>query len=35
MLNNIGFSALMLFFVLMLGRGSIMKRNGITVLVIG
>ncbi|MDR1157752.1 MAG: isoprenylcysteine carboxylmethyltransferase family protein [Oscillospiraceae bacterium] len=35
MLNYIGFIMLMLFFVLMVGRGAIMKRNGITLLVVG
>jgi protein-S-isoprenylcysteine O-methyltransferase Ste14 len=35
MLNHIGFVMLTLFFVLMIGRGVIMKRNGITLLVIG
>jgi protein-S-isoprenylcysteine O-methyltransferase Ste14 len=35
MLNYIGFIMLMLFFVFMIGRGAMMKRNGITLLVIG
>jgi protein-S-isoprenylcysteine O-methyltransferase Ste14 len=35
MLSIIGFSVLMLFFALMIGRSIIMKRKGITVLVIG
>jgi protein-S-isoprenylcysteine O-methyltransferase Ste14 len=35
MLNYIGFIMLMLFFALMIGRGIIMKRGGIALLVIG
>jgi protein-S-isoprenylcysteine O-methyltransferase Ste14 len=35
MLNHIGFAMLMLFFVLMTGRGVMMSRNGIKLLVIG
>jgi protein-S-isoprenylcysteine O-methyltransferase Ste14 len=35
MLDYLGFAMLMLFFVLMIGRGVIMKRNGIRLLVVG